>query len=114
MGLSSRRDGGVLAKVVEEHGAPRRNPSLNRRRLGGAMEGEEGVRLMEEASVLDFDMLCAAVALQTQGVKAERRMSKEEEEDDRGDAGLGGVQRMWEGSVFGCLEDRRIAVEAAW
>lgn len=76
------------------------------------MEGEEGVRLMDEVAVLDFDMLCAAVALQTQGVKVERRMSKEEE-DARGDAGLGGVQRMWEGDVFGCLEDRRIAMEAA-
>ncbi|PKU62922.1 uncharacterized protein LOC110107314 [Dendrobium catenatum] len=77
------------------------------------MEGEEdGVRLMEEVAVLDFDMLCAAVALQTQGVKVERRLAKEEEED-HGDAELGGVQRMWEGGVLGCLEDRRIAMEAA-
>ncbi|XP_020589894.1 uncharacterized protein LOC110031159 [Phalaenopsis equestris] len=80
--------------------------------MEGVGEGEaETERLMEEVAVLDFDMLCAAVALQTQGVKVERRIEKEEEEN-RGDDELGGVQRMWEGDVLGCLEDQRIAMEA--
>ncbi|KAM0847500.1 hypothetical protein ACQ4PT_054965 [Festuca glaucescens] len=70
----------------------------------------EGVE--EEAmAVLDFDMLCASVAM-----SAERR---------KGAAGMaaaaaasegpgGGVQRMWEGDmVIDCLDDRRIALEAA-
>lgn len=76
------------------------------------MKEEEGERLMEEVAVLDFDMLCAAVALQTQGVKVERRIAKEEEEE-QGDVEVGAVQRMWEGDVLGCLEDRRIAMESA-
>ncbi|KAG0500699.1 hypothetical protein HPP92_000771 [Vanilla planifolia] len=70
------------------------------------MEGEEN--LMEGVAVLDFDMLCAAVALQTQGLKIER--TGKEEEEDRGNGELG-VQRMWEGDVLGCFEDHRIAVE---
>ncbi|XP_051215402.1 uncharacterized protein [Lolium perenne] len=69
-------------------------------------EGEE-----EAMAVLDFDMLCASVAM-----SAERR---------KGAAGLaaavaasegggGGVQRMWEGDVvIDCFDDRRIALEAA-
>ncbi|KAK8953460.1 Protein PLANT CADMIUM RESISTANCE 8 [Platanthera guangdongensis] len=68
-------------------------------------------RLMEEVAVLDFDMLCAAVALQTQGMNVGRRIAKEENEYQV-EVDLGGVQRMWEGDVLGCLEDRRIAMES--
>ncbi|XP_047065658.1 cell number regulator 2-like [Lolium rigidum] len=63
----------------------------------------------EAMAVLDFDMLCASVAM-----SAERR---------KGAAGLaaaasegpgGGVQRMWEGDVvIDCFDDQRIALEAA-
>jgi hypothetical protein len=71
-------------------------------------EGEEvGV-----AAVLDFDMLCASVAL-----SAERRKGAAAPEGAAGDCGGGGggVQRMWEGDVvLDCLEDRRIALEASW
>ncbi|KAK8930837.1 hypothetical protein KSP39_PZI016309 [Platanthera zijinensis] len=68
---------------------------------------------MEEVAVLDFDMLCAVVALQTQGMNVGRRIAKEENEYQV-EVDLGGVQRMWEGDVLGCLEDRRIAMESMW
>ncbi|KAK8938730.1 hypothetical protein KSP39_PZI011542 [Platanthera zijinensis] len=68
---------------------------------------------MEEVAVLDFDMLCAAVALQTQGMNVGRRIAKEENEYQV-EVDLGGVQRMWEGDVLDCLEDRRISMESMW
>uniref|UniRef100_A0A0E0ECZ4 Uncharacterized protein n=1 Tax=Oryza meridionalis TaxID=40149 RepID=A0A0E0ECZ4_9ORYZ len=74
-------------------------------------EGEE-----EVMAVLDFDMLCASVAL-----AAERRKdsgaaaaASAATVEAGGGGGGGGVQRMWEGDVvLDCLEDRRIALEAA-
>jgi hypothetical protein len=79
------------------------------RRGESESEGEEpGV-----AAVLDFDMLCASVAL-----SAERRKAAAAPAGAAGDCGGGGgtgVQRMWEGDVvLDCLEDRRIALEASW
>uniref|UniRef100_A0A2P2QNZ0 Uncharacterized protein n=1 Tax=Rhizophora mucronata TaxID=61149 RepID=A0A2P2QNZ0_RHIMU len=62
-------------------------------------------------AVLDFDMLCSTVALQTQG-KWRKLETEEEDFDGNGGAG-GGVFRMWEGEVLDCCEDRRIAVESA-
>ncbi|XP_066397872.1 uncharacterized protein [Miscanthus floridulus] len=78
------------------------------RRGESESEGEEpGV-----AAVLDFDMLCASVAL-----SAERRKAAAAPAGAAGDCGGGGgggVQRMWEGDVvLDCLEDRRIALEAS-
>lgn len=82
------------------------------------MEEEEAAAAKEAGggeenlmAVLDFDMLCATVALQTQGVKTE----KWAEEDDRDIGGeFGGVQRLWEGTVLDCLADRRIAIESSF
>ncbi|KAF3320923.1 Protein PLANT CADMIUM RESISTANCE 8 [Carex littledalei] len=65
-------------------------------------EGETG-----GVAVLDFDMLCAAVAAAGPAKVAQLA----EEGEERG--GLGHVQRMWEGELLaGYLDDRRIAIEA--
>ncbi|KAK9156068.1 hypothetical protein Sjap_003548 [Stephania japonica] len=72
-------------------------------------EEEEEERLLEGMAVLDFDMLCATVALQAQGgLLATETRGKVENGGD-----FGGVQRMWEGGVIDCFEDRRIALETA-
>ncbi|XP_074583524.1 uncharacterized protein LOC141839630 [Curcuma longa] len=82
----------------------------------GAMEEEGGGGM---AAVLDFDILCATVALQTRGLSVEKRRREEEEEEgeEAGDeeigAELAGVQRMWEGDIVDCFDDRRIAIETA-
>jgi hypothetical protein len=72
-------------------------------------EGEE-----EEAmAVLDFDMLCASVAMSAERRKGAAGMASAC--GGGGEGGGGGVQRMWEGDVvIDCFEDRRIALEAAW
>ncbi|KAL6546687.1 hypothetical protein OROMI_022408 [Orobanche minor] len=85
---------------------------------GGAdtAEGEEKERLlMEEVTVLDFDMLCATVAMQAQ--KGKWANSKIEEENFGSDyyqhGEGGGVHRMWEGELFyGCLDDRPLALQS--
>ncbi|XP_010927845.2 uncharacterized protein [Elaeis guineensis] len=97
--LLIRRAGGVMAEA-EEKGAP--------------VEGKENV--VERVAVLDFDMLCATVALQTQGFTVEKRrmgMAEEEEEEGEERGEFDGLQRMWEGHVLDCFEDRRIAIESA-
>ncbi|MED6162665.1 hypothetical protein PIB30_072725 [Stylosanthes scabra] len=90
-----------------------------------AMEGEringgedEKERLLEGMSVLDFDMLCSTVALQSANGswgKLGRRTfdDGEEEDEDDEEQHLGGVLRMWEGEVLDCFDDRRIALESA-
>jgi hypothetical protein len=66
--------------------------------------GEEGV------AVLDFDMLCAAVAA---AATPEKVAELAEEGEERW--GFGHVQRMWEGELLeDYLDDRRIAIEATW
>ncbi|MQL91504.1 hypothetical protein Taro_024116 [Colocasia esculenta] len=82
---------------------------------GKEAEGEEKGLLDGVGSVLDFDMLCATVAMQTQGFSVEKRgkggmVAVEEEEEEAGE--VGGVQRMWEGGVLDCFQDHRIAIEA--
>lgn len=74
-------------------------------------EEEEEEKLMEGMAVLDFDMLCSTVALQTQG---KWRKLESEDFDAMGANGgeFGGVFRMWEGEVIDCFEDRRIAIES--
>ncbi|KAL5972944.1 hypothetical protein ACLOJK_039751 [Asimina triloba] len=71
-------------------------------------EQEQEERLLEDVVVLDFDMLCATVAMQTQGFSVGNggKVGGGEEEGE-----FGGVQRMWEGEVLDCFEDRRIALE---
>ena len=80
----------------------------------GTAEGEEKERLLEGSgmAVVDFDLLCSTVALQTQGKLAAKLHSFPRGEED-GDAGdLGGVFRMWEGEVLDCFDDRRVALES--
>lgn len=83
-------------------------------------EDEEKERLLDEGgvSVLDFDMLCSAVAaMQNQGqckwVNNQQQDYHEDGYDDGFDSGIrGGVLRMWEGDVFDCFDDRRIVLES--
>ncbi|CAN6219189.1 unnamed protein product [Urochloa humidicola] len=98
-----------MAAAVEEVSTAARSTSPvgteeEQRQGESESEGEEAGM----AAVLDFDMLCASVAL-----SAERRKGAAAAEA-AGDCGGGGlVQRMWEGDVvLDCLEDRRIALEA--
>ncbi|CAM8988161.1 hypothetical protein QQ045_006389 [Rhodiola kirilowii] len=72
--------------------------------------GEEEERLLADGmAVLDFDMLCSTVALQSHGKWTV--LNVEDEGFDGVD--FGGVLRMWEGEVLDCFEDKRIAVETA-
>lgn len=75
-----------------------------------AAEEEEKERLVggNGMAVLDFDMLCSTVALQTQGKLQSFQGGEEGEVGD-----LGGVFRMWEGELLDCFDDRRIALESA-
>ncbi|KAA3489072.1 PLAC8 family protein [Gossypium australe] len=78
---------------------------------GGKREEEE--TLLEGMTVLDFDMLCSTVALQTQGKWT--KLESAEDPLEQGNADFGGVLRMWEGEVvLDFLEDRRLALESAW
>uniref|UniRef100_A0A5B7AR90 PLAC8 family protein n=1 Tax=Davidia involucrata TaxID=16924 RepID=A0A5B7AR90_DAVIN len=73
---------------------------------GGAGEEEEE-KFLEGVAVLDFDMLCSTVAMQTQGKW--RKLDNHEYEDG---GEFGGVLRMWEGELLDCFEDRRVALES--
>ncbi|XP_061368821.1 cell number regulator 2-like [Gastrolobium bilobum] len=81
--------------------------------LEEAKEGdgeEEKERLLEGMAVLDFDMLCSSVALQTaHGTwgKLGGTLGAGDEEQH------GGVLRMWEGELLDCFDDRTIALESA-
>ncbi|RZC46377.1 hypothetical protein C5167_039328 [Papaver somniferum] len=91
--------------------------------VGGGGEGENGEKdekFLDGMAVMDFDMLCATVALQTEGgfysSKGNNwgKLNNDDDGDDiDGGEFSGGVQRMWEGDVFDCLEDRRIALQTA-
>jgi Cys-rich protein (TIGR01571 family) len=82
----------------------------------GEVENVEKEKLLEEGmAVLDFDLLCSTVALQTQG-KWRKLESPDQDGDGDGDGDggeLGGVFRMWEGELLDCFEDRRVAIESA-
>ena len=93
-----------MAATEEASTAPRSRPEES--------EGEE-----EEAmvAVLDFDMLCASVAMSAERRKGAGMMAAAASVAPGEEGAGGGVQRMWEGDVvIDCLEDRRIALEAAW
>lgn len=75
-------------------------------------EEEEKERFLEGMAVLDFDMLCSTVALQTQ--QGQWRSFGNVPEEEEGGGEFSGVLRMWEGQVLDCYEDRRIALETAW
>ncbi|XP_062190479.1 uncharacterized protein LOC133893468 [Phragmites australis] len=94
-----------MAAAAEEVSTAARGPAEEERGESES-EGEEGM------AVLDFDMLCASVALAA-GRRKGGAAAAEEAAGDGGGGG-GGVQRMWEGDVvLDCLEDRRVALEAA-
>ncbi|XP_059623623.1 uncharacterized protein LOC132266674 isoform X2 [Cornus florida] len=76
----------------------------------GGVEDEEAAKLLEGVAVLDFDVLCSTVAMQTQG-KAIKLNSNDEYEEGGGEFG-GGVLRMWEGELLHCFEDHRIALQS--
>lgn len=73
---------------------------------------EEGESLLEGMAVVNFDLLCSTVALQTQGKFY--KQSNEEVEMDADEGEFGAVLRMWEGEVLDCFDDRRISLESAW
>ncbi|XVF27753.1 hypothetical protein REPUB_Repub14bG0135900 [Reevesia pubescens] len=76
-------------------------------------EEEEEERLLDGMSVLDFDMLCSTVALQTQG-KWKKLETTSEECLEQGNSEFGGVFRMWEGEVvLDFFDDRCLALESA-
>ncbi|KAG4955855.1 hypothetical protein JHK85_042235 [Glycine max] len=76
----------------------------------GDLEKQERVgeneRLLEGMPVLDFDMLCSSVALQSAHGSWGKLGGGDEEQQ-------GGVLRMWEGELLDCFDDRRIAFESA-
>eukprot|EP01018_Ginkgo_biloba_P006918 Gb_31922 [translate_table: standard] len=60
----------------------------------------------EGMAVLDFDVLCATVAMQSEGLSFEIRSLSGRESG-------GGVQRMWEGGLLDCLDNREISLRTA-
>ncbi|CAI9087663.1 OLC1v1021792C1 [Oldenlandia corymbosa var. corymbosa] len=80
---------------------------------------EEEQSLMEKVTILDFDMLCATVAMQNQKGKWDKLNMDEYDEEEEGliyanGNGGGGVFRMWEGELVNdCFDDRRIALQSA-
>lgn len=77
---------------------------------GNAFLSAEEDKLLDGVTLLDFDMLCSTVAMQTQGKWAKLETT----EDATTGPEFGGVFRMWEGELLDCYDDRRIAIESAW
>lgn len=77
---------------------------------------EEKERLLgNEATALDFDMLCATVALQAQQGKWGKLNGENDEENFVPNSNQygGGVHRMWEGElVCDFFDDRRLALQS--
>ncbi|KAL9234119.1 hypothetical protein vseg_009024 [Gypsophila vaccaria] len=69
-------------------------------------EKEEEEKLIEGTTVLDFDVLCSTVAMQSHG---KWRLF---EDEDGGDDVVVGVLRMWEGEVLDCFDDHTIAIQS--
>ncbi|KAM7500866.1 hypothetical protein LguiA_025280 [Lonicera macranthoides] len=63
----------------------------------------------EEEKLLDFNTLCSKVAMQTSNYGNWRILDVEEGENEDDEYG---VLRMWEGDLFGCSEDQRIALDS--
>ncbi|XP_038883663.1 protein PLANT CADMIUM RESISTANCE 11 [Benincasa hispida] len=77
--------------------------------VGNGFLGDEEEKLLDGVTLLDFDMLCSTVAMQTQGKWAKLETT----EDAATGPEFGGVFRMWEGELLDCYDDRRIAIESA-
>ncbi|KAL3519618.1 hypothetical protein ACH5RR_017767 [Cinchona calisaya] len=83
-------------------------------------EEEEKESLIEKVAILDFDMLCATVALQSQKGKWDYTKFNGDEEgimlygNSNNGGGGGGVLRMWEGElIYDCFEDPSIAFQSS-
>ncbi|KAK7302676.1 hypothetical protein RJT34_13569 [Clitoria ternatea] len=87
-------------------GNSEKNERVEERREEAEEGGGENERLLEGMSVLDFDMLCSSVALQSAHGSWGKLGSGDEEQQ-------GGVLRMWEGELLDFFDDRRIAFESA-
>lgn len=61
----------------------------------------------EGMPVLDFDVLCATVAMQSEHLSFEFRRLPDRESG-------GGVHRMWEGDLMDCCDDRNIFLRTAF
>jgi hypothetical protein len=61
---------------------------------------------MEDLPILDFDLLCATIAMQREPVLSQLDIQRDSCEV--------GVQRMWEGGVLDCLENKEIALRTLW
>ncbi|XP_057960599.1 cell number regulator 5 [Malania oleifera] len=75
--------------------------------VDGANEDGAG-KFADGMAVLDFDVLCSTVAMQTQG-----KWRRLEQDEDGNGGDFGGVLRMWEGEILDCFDDHRIALETA-
>ncbi|XP_024047514.1 uncharacterized protein LOC18052416 isoform X2 [Citrus clementina] len=73
--------------------------------------GEEEESLLEGMAVVNFDVLCSTVALQTQGKWRTPEGDGADVDMDGGE--FGAVLRMWEGEVLDCFDDRPIALQSA-
>lgn len=62
---------------------------------------EKERKSLDTLPILDFDLLCARVAMQSEPLSLEIQR----------DGAEVGVQRMWEGGVLDCLDDTDIAVQ---
>ena len=60
---------------------------------------------MENLPILDFDLLCATIAMQREPISSL---------DIQRDTCEVGVQRMWEGGVLDCLDNKEIALRTFW
>ncbi|KAI8567502.1 hypothetical protein RHMOL_Rhmol02G0127600 [Rhododendron molle] len=82
-------------------------------------EEDEGEKLLEGVTVLDFDMLCTTVAMRTQQGKwrkldeCEGDVDNNNNNNNNNNGGeFGGVLRMWEGEILDCFDDRRVALQS--
>lgn len=84
-----------------------------------AINGEKKDEEEEEklVAVIDFDVLCSTVAMQTHQGKCKWSSKLDVDVDvdveDDIEYGGGAVLRMWEGDLLDCLDDRRLALESA-
>ncbi|CAH9112296.1 unnamed protein product [Cuscuta epithymum] len=86
---------------------------------GGDGRRQEEEELLEGVAMLDFDMLCSTVAMQTRSGKWGKLVNLGGEEEEMGGHEYGingegrGAFRMWEGELlYDCLDDRRIALQS--
>ncbi|CAN0852658.1 Protein PLANT CADMIUM RESISTANCE 10 [Linum grandiflorum] len=78
--------------------------------VGGRNKEEEDEKLVGATAVIDFDLLCSTVAMQTEGKWT--KLGQDEADGEEFYGGGGGVFRMWEGGVLDFCDDRRLAVES--